>query len=487
MVGRVLLVALDAVSFSRLTSFVATAAVLLALNLSASDKGLYGDAANYWALAQTFIVDGQFSLLAYSDPLRGYSLPLLLCGVQQFAQLVNVDPVLAFRVVSAIAGAALFAVAVPSFLIAVFGSTASTPSVLIFSALAVVYWHGHLLQPLSDVPALLFLATGLGLVPLEPGTRVNPWRWCGTGACLGLAANMRPVYEVALFAGCALLVWHVLVAVRARRHVAAVASIVGFTLGVTLALSPQAFINRRVQGTVNPLAHAAADARRPNLYVQQLAWGIAMQKYETNIGTGFPPSVIFLDSGGVDLMQIDPDEDPRVSLGRTRLSVRSYLRLVAAHPIFFAGMYGRHLFNGLDVAYAAPYVPRLVPRSIPFALLNYVVLSVAVVGGAVALRRLRLRQHAWPAARLAAFLLPAVLAIPTAVEPRFFLAPWLTLYGLAMLRLLQPDDRSALIRPRWLPAVVIVLIIGAFALASNTYNQIQNMPQSVTRWCTWCR
>ena len=62
----------------RTTCVVAVSAVLLACNLSAADRTMYGDAAGYWSLARTSTFGNDFSLDGYADQLRGHSLPFML-------------------------------------------------------------------------------------------------------------------------------------------------------------------------------------------------------------------------------------------------------------------------------------------------------------------------------------------------------------------------------------------------------------------------
>jgi hypothetical protein len=211
---------------------------------------------------------------------------------------------------------------------------------------------------------------------------------------------------------------------------------------------------------------------------------VAIQKYETNIGAGFPVAVMFMDPRGQELLGQDWAQDPRISIARSRMSLRAYTRLVAAHPFFFASAYTRHLFNGLDVAYATPYVMHLAPRSALTSLVNYVVLMLALVH-AVALLRRGARADPRRIAIGAIWILPAILAIPTAVEPRFMLPLWMAAYGFVAFRLVGRGGIRSLALP-WPLAISACGVVACFALASATYANIFGAPAGFSVWCVWC-
>jgi hypothetical protein len=463
-------------------SFVVTSIVLIANLLSVSNKTLYGDADNYWSLARTFSNGGLFPFAQYTDRLRGYSLPFMLFGIQRAASIAALDPILVFRTVSALTGAAVFGIVLPALFTRLLGVTVTLRMAIVFAALAVVYWRGHLLYSLSDVPAVLLLAAGLLLLPAAPG---GPWTIGAaalSGACLAVAANTRPVYEIALLASVALVCWHTAKSSRSRR---VMLSIAAFTAGIAVVLMPQSLINSRIFGTRNPFAHREVRSTQPDLYVRQLAWGIGIQKYETNIGPNFPVAVMFLDTRGLELLQVDALHDPRSAIDRLRLSLADYLALLTRHPLFFASAYARHLFNGLDVAYSTPYVTRMSPRDLPFALFNYVMLGFAAAGGVWSLTGIAWGQYRWNAALAAAFLLPSALAIPTAIEPRFLMPLWLFACGVTVFRFPRWERRGARAVLAYVAAVVLFAIVGV-AIAATTYSQIQNAPSSFDLWCIWC-
>ena len=111
----------------RVAVFVFAGLVLLALAHRVSDPGLYGDAAHYWSLAASFSNSGHFSLASYSEPLRGYALPLLLALVQRLAVALAVTPLAFFRDVSALLGATLFALVLPALAGRAFGVEVGVP------------------------------------------------------------------------------------------------------------------------------------------------------------------------------------------------------------------------------------------------------------------------------------------------------------------------------------------------------------------------
>src|SRR4029434_1304891 len=95
------------------------------------------------------------------------------------------------------------------------------------------------------------------------------------------------------------------------------------------------------------------------------------------------------------LLGLNPRYDPRNYAHEAQTGFGRYLRLVAGRPLLFASIYARHLFNGLDVGYSTPYVTRLLPRSLVFALVNYVVLGLAAVYGLYLFRRSLLPENRW--------------------------------------------------------------------------------------------
>jgi hypothetical protein len=462
----------------RLATFAATAAVLLMLNASSADRMFYADAANYWSLARSFDSGDGFSLDSYTDRLRGYSIPLLWKVVQQLSHAAGVDEIVGFRIFSALLGSALLAVVLPTLWAFLLGCRIALVPTLLFSTLGLLYWRGHLLYPLSDIPALLLLATGVLCLPRED----RAWGYttaAAAGACLALAANARPIHAAALPLSGLLVCWYCARAER-RRLVTGCA----FLLSASLALVPQARINLSVKGSLNPFAAADSDPNQPSLYAQQLAWGIAIQRYETNVGGRFPDAVIFTDGRGQDLLPVPRNQDPRVALAGRPFDFGAYLNLLTSNPWFFASAYARHLFNGLDVAYSTPYVQRVAPRQVAMAALNYAVLTVALVQLMSGLVRLKFR-HRLSGRRLMAgltFVAPAVLAVPTAVEPRFLLPIWMLAYGSVVFRL--PD--AGLRRPSFALATAVAGVAFGFALESVTYSNILDAPQTFDLWCLWC-
>jgi hypothetical protein len=466
-------------SFPRATSFLGMSALLLASNLSAGDMFMYGDAEGYWSVARQFATPQGFSLDGYVERLRGYTVPLLFYCVQQAAQAVHVNAITVFRILSAFIGSALFAVALPTLFSHVLNARLSLYSTALFCLLGFVYWRGHFLYSLSDFPACLLLATGA--LCFRDCAAHRRWRGAmafSSGACIALSANARPVYEIALLVAIILVGWY---AIRMASLRVTAIPIVAFGSGVALALLPQSAINTRQLGARDPFAHARSSPGRPNLYVQQLGWGIAIQRYETNIGRrGFPVAVMFLDDAGQEMLGQDRTRDPRTF---PPLDARSYLGLVARHPLFFASAYARHLFNGLDVAYPTPYVTKIAPRSAILALLNYLVLVVGAMYTLLLVRRARLREHVWRVSLLAMFLLPAFAAVPTAVEPRFLLPLGTLVYAVVTFRLPSGNERAGLIRSRYTAPIAAIGVIVCFMLASATYSNILGSRRPYETWC----
>ena len=166
-----------------------------------------------------------------------------------------------------------------------------------------------------------------------------------------------------------------------------------------------------------------------------------------------------------------------------------YVRFVRSHPLFAASLLGRHLFNGLDVAYPTPYVARVVPRSVWFASLNYAILAMALALLVARWRDALSTPHTrWRLSAVAVYLLPTLLAVPTAIENRFFLPLWLLAVGAVVLgRLpLSHEEAPGHLARRILVFAVVGIALGV-VLASATYGRILGAPETYQTWCLLCR
>jgi hypothetical protein len=111
------------------------------------------------------------------------------------------------------------------------------------------------------------------------------------------------------------------------------------------------------------------------------------------------------------------------------------------------------------------------------------VLTVAAIYGISRLVRRRPRVDGSRLAILTIFALPALMAIPTAIEPRFLLPLWMLAAGIVAFRVIP--ERAAIPRSHWIisTAVGITVISGCFALATATYSNIFGPPHDSTIWC----
>ena len=412
----------------------AAVAVLLAvyaiyLPHSGYDR-LYYDAVQYWTLGQQYGKTGAFELLSFASSMRGYLLPLLLAPFAIAGPHLRLEPIVLVWPLGVVTAAVLFGAVGPALWRVVGG--AGTPVVplarrLVFGALGFALWRDYFNFPLSDFPALLALAISLWALL---GGRTVPGGLLA-GLALGASANMRPVFVIAL----PLVGLLALLPPRAGDDAAARLSRRtswlwrgAIVAGLALVLAPQFVINAHNFQKYTPWV-LARDSRYPDgLYLQQLEWGLQYQKYETSVANDFPhPQMFFADPQGEALLAT-VGQPKAVATGLLKLDTQAqYLMLVKQHPLAVAGVWLRHLFNGLDLQYPSPYVRRVYVASWPLAWLNYTVL----LGGAAVLlgRWRRLGTSLRGALVLAVFIMPCLGAVPVAMECRFLLPLHLLLSG----------------------------------------------------------
>lgn len=428
------------------------------LPLSGYDR-LPFDAGEYWHLAATFFGPGlHFSLLNYADPLRGYLGPLLLVPGRVLCYATGWPALAGAQVLGAGWATLLFGVAGPAAWTAVTGRALRSGAWLLAVGLGFVFWRDYFNFTLQDAPALTLLL--LALVALaRPGLR---WAALG-GLLLAASLNLRPVYLLSVPGAVAWLWWHVRGAgwgPGARRGAALAA-------GAMLVLLPQAAINYCHFGQATPLVLATDGGRLP-IYLRQLNWGTAFQRYESSLDPTHRGGVIFGDSVGVQQLRTVP--------GGMFDSYAQFAGFAAQHPLAVGARCARHLFNGLDLWYPTPYPRRLHPLG-PGAgpLLNYAVLALGLAR-LLRGRRQKLGDAPGPGAgwALLALGLPVAAALPILVECRYLLPLHLLLLTVAADGF-RPGRWLAL--PRWQQVAALVLLAvvlwGGWKLSASTAGQLQ--------------
>lgn len=347
----------------------------------------------YWTMATTP------ETLPASWAFRGYLYPWLMRLVITVGEWVGLSPVFVFRILSSLVYAAVLALLVPNTYARVTGRPVSLGARLAVAGVLPLLFPGLVLFPLSDLPACAFM--WLSVWCLLRSRDGRPLLWLAlAGAAAAAAYNTRTIYLYPALIVAAVMLWQL----RSARLAAF------FVLGAAVIALPQVPINQRIHGiaSVDP----AAGMGGGSLFALQLKWGLSIQKYETSLSPQVPAgSVFYRDDAGKQLMLEVCRDGPLAT-------VPDYIGAVLRHPVGFAGLYTRHLLNGLDVRDGMVFERDLsVGKSgLPaFILMLLLVLSLAVA-------RARVRWG-WAAVMV----LPVVAILPGAVETRFMLPLFLLL------------------------------------------------------------
>lgn len=415
---------------------------------------LYFDAGGYWQGAKSYYGTGRFAFFSFFQQ-RGYLFSLLLAPFTKLEQTYGWVPLRITRLLGASVAAAVFGWAGPALWQAVRGG-APIPlgRRLLFAVLGFLLWRDYFNFSLTDFPALLALS--IALVSLLRGRGLASALLAG--AAVAAAANMRPVYQAALPAVGLLT----LLPPLGRAWWWGGARTATLLLGAALVLWPQLKSNDDHLGIRSPWVITSLPSQ-PNLYLKQLEWGLQMQKYETSVASDYPMAQMrFEDKRGQALFQ---------ATGLAEFTEpHQYLELCLGRPWRAGGVWLRHLFNGLDVQYASPYIQEVFTPTWALAWLNYSL----IWGGLFVLlvRRWQRPTSGWvrPVLVLMALLVPCAATLPTAIECRFLLPLHLLLmaavaFGAAPLRWWQQATRRG--RTALVVSYVAVVVAGFSASASS--------------------
>jgi hypothetical protein len=392
--------------------------VALTVALLQGLKPFYYDSGQYWSLAETFTLNGHFSLLNFDSSSRGYALPLIYRELNAIAEglawnpssLVKLFNVLVFALIGAVLAPSVAEIAWPRH---PWGPVRR----LALVALLIIFWGGYVSFPLSDFPALAMALVALVAIarPDKPG-----WMLLA-GVAGGLALDIRASYLLLGPILLVLVIWAWLDqrgtqhASTGRRAVCAGMLILGFaavSLPQSLASHRHGFSWSFVPGATLSLS---------SLY---LTPGMANQAYGTYVGSGEAgPEMFYGDSAGARLLA--KQKNGQIS------SSGQYAGLIASHPIAMASLLARHVINGLDARYSTPYVEHLETGSrrwLRIASFLLVFLALARVSWPAARRRLGPARWRYPVA----LVLCSATSVPSLMEARYMLPVYLFSYVMVL-------------------------------------------------------
>lgn len=403
---------------------------LIAYGIVTNPRLLVFDARYYWELRLAFYdANKHFSLLNFADEqfqLRGYFLPLLLLAAEWIIDIFTPDRwVDDFSIVVILNSFLMFSMGwwlIPAIFSRLAGRKSTTLfRFTLFSFLA-IFWRGQLYYPLSDMPALFFLLAGL-LGVLVAFQLLNGWKGIAAaflaGALLMAVYLIRPVYLL-VFVAVALGLAFVPAALKIRQRFLLVFA---FFLAGALVLSPQYLINRVHYGVNSPFISGG-------LYSYQVTVGFLVQRYEANVGADYAAAgVRFMDPQAENLLIRDGRSlpfDTRTigafdvdSVLENAFSLQEIFQFFLKYPLDVVTIYFRHVFNGLNIVYPTTYIGNLYRPDLVLMWFSYTMLFGVLFFFDV--RQLVSKNPPLHLLVLLAWLLPALAAIPGAMESRYFL------------------------------------------------------------------
>lgn len=388
------------------------------------------DAGYYWGNSGRFTVDGTWSLWNFNDSLRGYVPALLFDAVRRIGEAFNQDLESTARIFNALLFAWIGTVLAPrvaelAWPRARFGYVRR----LLLVGLLLVFWRGYVDVPLADFPAL-----AAALVALLAVSRAAspPWLLVA-GLATALAINIRPAYLLFVPAILVLGVWNGRVATPRISGLRRALGLAALVVGIAIVMVPQSIMNNKHYDLISPIPGAAED-----LTGFQLEAGLVLQRYETYVGPAErSPSMRYEDPHTVDIVK-------QVTADGGIDGYGDYLRIAVENPITIAGVFLRHVVNGMDQRYSSTYIYDLDnggQRPMRIAAMLIAFLALLRIAWPAARRSLGDARWRYPVALVAT----CVTILPSAVETRFLLP----LYLLTYLLVLAPNwPVTSLVGPR---------------------------------------
>jgi hypothetical protein len=417
---------------------------MLLYTLQRSYNPFVHDSAYYWSLSNSFILNESFSLFNFNNDLRGYSFPFLLFILKTLAVFLRTDAKTFFYIFSSLFFTILSIYILPWFTNTLFSWKKKLGGRAVCGFLIFFFWRGYFLYPLSDFPAFASLLIGITLFVRAMRNPTNLVMPIVSGFFLGMAINIRPIYQASLFlllATVPMILWKMY-----KNQI--LLWLAFFILGCTIVLFPQYQINKIHLQNKSPWVQARYGSDE-SLYVKQLFWGLKTQKFESNIGDNYPSIAVIY-------------EDPFVlNLQKTNLlrekTLPRYFKIMQRYPLEMFVSYFRHMFNGLDIFFSTPYIKNIYASHVLLSVVNYLIWFVLIFRF---LKADCTQLDYLVVVSVISLLIPVILAIPTAVEVRFFLPAHLLAYGVTAFGINLTSLEKSLLQNKW--SLIRFIMLGVF-------------------------
>ena len=450
----------------RSAAFGAAFLLFLVLHDFMDVQKFYWDADFYWHLSRIR------ALLHFPPVMRGYFYPLLLAPSRLLCDLFPDLGYGPFRVISSAAYAYTLTVLLPEFYRTVFGGRVSLARRMGVPVLVAAIYPGLIVTTLSDLPAVCLMLGSIvcAMRSLEGSRSARHGLLLLSGLLAYGAYNTRTIF---LFPALLVLLAVPLILYRDRSRLR-LAALSSMLIGVTIAAVPQLLINVKNGEGWSPAVIATVNGK--SLFASQLLWGITYQRYETTVDRSVPgPEVYYPDRAGQRLRE-------SAGIDEGSFTVAGYLRLVAHHPLDFAGIYGRHFVNGLDVRDGEAYTTSQSTSKDGRAFCNFM---VVLLGASLMWAAAYMHPPADVEARTRWFwtlvaLLPVAMIVPGAIETRFFLTLHLAFYSVIAFSS-EAARMATAFKRHWLVITLAFSMAASvfFSISLETMADVEYGPQHV--------
>jgi len=437
--------------------------ILFLVHLLCSGKtDFYYDSGQYWELAKTFNHNSNFSLYNYTDNLRGVWFPLLLLIPQSISTLFKIDPLIVWRIFSALYIALFCAYLIPLLIKRIFPEIIlSTWKIISFGLLIFFFWRDFFIYPLSDFPAIIFLLWSYYL--LLPRKK---YLFFVSGIALGIAISIRPIYSIAFLPLILFLFFQEENNSFIKKALYSSLNIAILILGFLFISTPQIIVNAHSNNSYSPMVQTQKSSYGKNLYLLQLIWGLTYEKYETNVGNNYPTASVFFTNKMGEHIAIKESSN-------NINSFTDYLKVCFKYPIELTCIYSKHLFNGLDIKNYQAYVKFITYKNYFFSLSNYTIWFLFLL--IIYLLRKTIINTTQKLFFFILMAMPIIFIIPTAIETRFFIPLFIVFYSIVAFLPNNKELYITLNKSKKIRIVILYLIflLICFVLSNTTYSNLQ--------------